>query len=101
MNEKDNDARGITGTILAVGVAGSLILISAAAIVMTHNGRELSASTAALISTAIGAAVGAIATYLGGYSRKPDPTKTTIESDDAAARRAIIEPLPEDSNHGD
>lgn len=58
--------RGLAGVILAVGVAVALIILAAAAAAAVAGDATLSDSGAAFVSAAIGTAIGALATYLGG-----------------------------------
>jgi hypothetical protein len=63
------DWGGIAAFILALGVA---ISITALAIGSALNGHATSELDATLLSTAIGAAVGAVATYIGVKRSTPD-----------------------------
>lgn len=64
--------RGRTAIVLALGVAISAVAISAAIAISSHAGSEMDAATAALLSTVLGAVVGALATYLGGSVKQSD-----------------------------
>lgn len=58
--------RGIAGVILAIGVALALIITTGTAVAAVVSNGKLTESGAALLSTALGTAIGALATYLGG-----------------------------------
>jgi hypothetical protein len=60
------DWRGVVGVILATGIAGAVIILCLGAVLQSQT---ISAQGADIISTALGASVGAVATYLGGWSR--------------------------------
>lgn len=62
------DPRGLAALVLAVGSALALIAIAVGASV--HRG-PISSEESSLISTVLGASVGALATYLGGGGRRP------------------------------
>jgi len=61
--------RGAVALVLAVGVSVAIVATLVGAVLSSH---QLSAEETSLISGVVGAAVGAVATYLGGWSR-PDP----------------------------
>jgi putative Mn2+ efflux pump MntP len=58
-----HDPRGLAAVILATGLALSLLALAVGTEV---TDRQISMEEAALMSTVLGAVVGAIATYLGG-----------------------------------
>lgn len=58
--------RGRAGVILAVGVALSLVIVAGTAVAAVYSRGTLTESGAAMLSTALGTAIGALATYLGG-----------------------------------
>jgi hypothetical protein len=58
-----HDPRGIAAIILAVGLAIAVVVL---ALGTEFTSRSLSVEEASLLSTVLGAAVGALATYLGG-----------------------------------
>jgi hypothetical protein len=59
---------------ISIGVACSLTALAiAAAIAEASEGQKVSESAATLLSTVLGAAIGAVGTYLGGVSRRQDP----------------------------
>ena len=58
--------RGRAGVILAAGVALALVIVAGSAAVAVAGSGRISDTGAALLSTAIGTAIGALATYLGG-----------------------------------
>lgn len=58
--------RGRAGVILAVGVALALVIVAGSAAFAVSGTGAISDTGAALLSTAIGTAIGALATYLGG-----------------------------------
>ena len=62
--------RDVIATVLAIGAAGAVIAVAIGAAV---SGRGVTAAEGALLGTIVGASVGAIATYLGGY-RGPPPS---------------------------
>lgn len=61
------DWRGLTAVILSAGVSIALAVTLIAAVVSSHM---ISTEESSLISGVLGAAVGAIATYLGGGYRE-------------------------------
>lgn len=62
--------RGRTAMVLATGVSISLIITAGTiGYITTQSDQDLSTGSAALLTTSLGAAVGAIATYLGGARR--------------------------------
>jgi uncharacterized membrane protein len=63
------DPRGLAAVILAVGISVALVASLVGALI---SSRVLSQEEVALISGVVGAAVGAVATYLGG-GRGPPP----------------------------
>jgi hypothetical protein len=76
-----DDARGMTALVLAVGIALAICAVAVGAAV--HEG-TVSAEESTLISTVLGAAVGALATFLG--------TRDGHEHNDLdAAERAELE----------
>lgn len=62
------DWRALCAVILAVGVTAAVIILCLETI--THLG-PVSDSEAAVLSTVLGAAVGAVATYLGIRNERP------------------------------
>lgn len=58
--------RGLAGVILAVGVALALVIVAGTAVAAVYSRGTLTESGAAMLSTALGTAIGALATYLGG-----------------------------------
>ena len=58
------NGRDAVALVLAIGAAGAVIVVAIGAAV---SGRGVSLSEGALLGTIVGASVGAIATYLGGY----------------------------------
>jgi hypothetical protein len=71
------DYRAAVAVILAAGVAVAVVLLSIGA---ENATKAISAEDANLLSTVLGAAVGAVATYLGTLSRPgpgpgPDPDR--------------------------
>ena len=65
--------------VVALGLAVALVLLAgAAAWAEASKGRILSEAAASLLSTTLGAAVGAIATYLG---TRPDGTRRSQPDD--------------------
>ena len=65
------DWAGLAAFVLAAGVVIAIIVAIAGAAI-SH--REFSADETTLLSTVLGAAIGAVATYLGTHGRSPDPT---------------------------
>lgn len=68
---RDRDWAGIAVVVLAVGVVAAILVGEVAA--FRNPARIVSAEEVATISTVLGAAVGAIATYLGTRPRKRPP----------------------------
>jgi hypothetical protein len=60
-----NDKRGLAAIILAIGVTTAIIVIAIGSAV--HSG-PISAEESTLIATVMGAAVGALATFLGFHN---------------------------------
>lgn len=58
--------RGLAGVILAAGVALALIIVAGTAAAAVTMREGLSDYAATMLSTALGTAIGALATYLGG-----------------------------------
>lgn len=58
--------RGRAGVILSIGVSVALIIVAGTAVAAVAGSGSLSESGAAMLSTALGTAIGALATYLGG-----------------------------------
>jgi hypothetical protein len=73
------DWHGLAALILALGVTVSLVIIAAAKLI--YDGHGLTDEEAGLFATVLGAAVGALATYLGGHdwppSNRREPNMTT------------------------
>jgi hypothetical protein len=78
------NGRDIVAIILAIGVSGTIVLLIVVEFVPHHG--HVSDEEAAALSTALGAAIGALATYLGGSignghdRNKDDDTKVTMET---------------------
>lgn len=66
--KRPNDLQGICAIILAAGVTLSLVVAAAAAAIRGHT---FSPDETTLLSTVLGAAIGAVATYLGSGRRGP------------------------------
>ena len=64
--EQGMQHRGRAGVILAAGVAVALVVVAGSAAFAVAGSGSISDTGAALLSTAIGTAIGALATYLGG-----------------------------------
>jgi hypothetical protein len=62
------DWHAIVAVILAIGAASTIILLPV--MELTRDGHVTEAE-ATLLSTALGAAIGAVATYLGGADQSP------------------------------
>jgi hypothetical protein len=58
------NGRDVVAIILSVGVSGTIVLLIVVEFVPHHG--HVSDEEAAALSTALGAAIGALATYLGG-----------------------------------
>ena len=68
----NQDPRGLTALVLAAGIAIAIIAVAVGAAV--HEG-SVSAEESTLIATVLGAAVGALATYLGTRDRDEEPPR--------------------------
>lgn len=75
--------RGRTANVLAIGAAGSLGTLSLGLAYAAISGHPVPESAVTVVSTGIGALVGAVATYLGG-SRRDE----AVSSDTPAERPA-------------
>lgn len=64
------DLRGLVALVLAVGVVG--VLIAGAVGAALNHERIVTSDEIATVSTVLGAAIGAVAVYLGG-NRPPGP----------------------------
>jgi hypothetical protein len=69
------DWRGTVAVILAAGIAVSVVSLCMGAVIQDET---ISNQGAALIETVLGASVGAVATYLGGWAARGNPTVPTI-----------------------
>jgi hypothetical protein len=65
------DWRGLVALVLALGVLG-VLLVGAIAAALNHD-RQLTSEDLATVSTVLGAAIGAVAVYLGGRPRSEPP----------------------------
>lgn len=77
---REPDWRGITAAILAVGIFA--VILAADIIAGINDYRQVTAEEVATVSTVLGAAVGAIAVYLGtrktnGHKGPDDPDEPT------------------------
>ena len=88
---RNRDFAGLAAVVLATGVVLAVVIATAGAAI-SH--REFSPDETTLLSTVLGAAIGAVATYLGTHGRRPealpDPTK-----EDPAMETQTPEPEPE------
>lgn len=66
--------RGRTANVLAIGAAGSLGAMSLGLAWAAISGHAVPESAVTVVSTGIGALVGAVATYLGGSRREDKQT---------------------------
>jgi hypothetical protein len=66
---KNRDFAGLAAVVLATGVVLAVVIATAGAAI-SH--REFSPDETTLLSTVLGAAIGAVATYLGTHGRRPD-----------------------------
>lgn len=73
-NPDEHIWRGRTANVLAVGAAGSLGTLSLGLAYAAISGHPVPESAVTVVSTGIGALVGAVATYLGGSRREDKPT---------------------------
>lgn len=73
-NLDDHIWRGRTANVLALGAAGSLGTLSLGLSYAAIAGNDIPESAVTVLSTGIGALVGAVATYLGGSRRDDKPT---------------------------
>jgi hypothetical protein len=81
MDQKDNGhlrTSGLVAIILAIGVSVTLVLLIVVEFFPSHG--HVSDEEAAVLSTALGAAIGALATYLG--TSRGDSDKGSGASDD-------------------
>jgi hypothetical protein len=73
---RNRDFAGLAAVVLALGVVLAVVIATAGAAI-SH--REFSPDETTLLSTVLGAAIGAVATYLGTHGRHPEappyPTK--------------------------
>lgn len=83
--------RGLAALVLATGVALAVVVIAVGA--AWHTG-PISQSESTVLSTVLGAAVGAVATYLGGASRDRVPTSSSSPPTE-------VEDLDHDDQAGD
>lgn len=74
--------RGRTANVLSLGAAGSLTAMSCGIAWAAITGNTVPESAVTVVSTGIGALVGAVATYLGG-SRREDRKPTTEPAEPA------------------
>lgn len=67
--------RGRSGVTLAAGVALAIVIAAATLLVLAVQTGEVSGESATILTAALGTAIGALATYLGGQRthEKPDP----------------------------
>src|SRR5699024_6349415 len=78
--------RGRAGVILAAGVSVALITVAGTAVAAVAGSGSLSESGAAMLSTSLGTAIGALATYLGG-NRATDELPDELPDDRPAGQR--------------
>jgi hypothetical protein len=90
---RNRDYAGLAAVVLATGVVLAVVVATAGAAI-SH--REFSPDETTLLSTVLGAAIGAVATYLGTHGRRPDapdpggPTMETLPPE----RDEPLEPEP-------
>lgn len=80
--------RGRTANVLALGAAGSLTAMSCGIAWAAITGNEVPESAITVVSTGIGALVGAVATYLGGSRRDDKKTEPAEPAEPAGRHRA-------------
>jgi hypothetical protein len=68
---RNRDFAGLAAVVLALGVVLAVVIATAGAAI-SH--REFSPDETTLLSTVLGAAIGAVATYLGTHGRRPEST---------------------------
>jgi hypothetical protein len=68
---RNRDFAGLAAVVLALGVVTAVVVATAGAAI-SH--REFSPDETTLLSTVLGAAIGAVATYLGTHGRRPETT---------------------------
>jgi hypothetical protein len=73
-------SRDVVAYVLAVGLVVALSVTAVGAVI--HRG-PISAEESALLSTSLGATVGALATYLGQQPPRPPKTPDSSGQDDA------------------
>ena len=78
--------RGRTANVLAIGAAGSLGTLSLGLAYAALAGHPIPESAVTVVSTGIGALVGAVATYLGGQRRDVEDKPTTEPARPATGR---------------
>lgn len=99
---RNRDYAGLAAVALATGVVLAVVIATAGAAI-SH--REFSPDETTLLSTVLGAAIGAVATYLGTHGRRPDAPPPdpggpametqTPEPDEAPAPAPEPEPQPD------
>jgi hypothetical protein len=88
---RNRDFAGLAAVVLAAGVVLAVVIATTGAAI-SH--REFSPDETTLLSTVLGAAIGAVATYLGTHGRRPEaPPYSTKE--DPAMETQTPEPEPE------
>ena len=69
-----SEATGYAALLLAAGVTAALVVLSiAAGIAEAHTPGRISSEVSTLLATSLGAAIGAVATYLGGQRHHGAP----------------------------
>jgi hypothetical protein len=77
---RNRDFAGVAAVVLATGVVLAVVVATAGAAI-SH--REFSPDETTLLSTVLGAAIGAVATYLGTHGRHPEAPPYPTQEDPA------------------
>ena len=89
---RNRDFAGVAAVVLATGVVLAVVVATAGAAI-SH--REFSPDETTLLSTVLGAAIGAVATYLGTHGRHPEAPPYPPTKEDLAMETQTPEPEPE------
>jgi hypothetical protein len=95
---RNRDFAGLAAVVLATGVVLAVVVATAGAAI-SH--REFSPDETTLLSTVLGAAIGAVATYLGTHGRRPEPPSIQSEGSYMIETEPAPEPAPEPEPEGE